>query len=74
MAFTSWDAIISDLKDKLADFAAGNPLTQEYRIGTRTHVIRSADDIERLLMFCIKMKGIESPARRTSYGRPRRFQ
>ena len=75
MAFVSWDAVISDLKDKLADYIAGNPMTQEYRIGGRTHILRSADDIEGLLRMAYRMKAFEDGSSvRTSHGRPRRFQ
>lgn len=75
MAFVSWDQTISDLKDALADMVSGgSPMTSEYTIGGKKHVIRSAEDIETLLDMCYRMKARESSTIRKSFGRYRRFQ
>ena len=76
MAFTSWSAMISDLKDALADYISGAPMTAEYRIGGRTMVFRSAEEIEGLLDLCRRQESLDSagdPSKMVSYGRHRRY-
>ena len=76
MAFTSWSAMISDLKDALADYISGAPITKEYRIAGRQMVFRDAGEIEGLLDLCRRQEALDSagdPSKMVSYGRHRRF-
>ena len=76
MAFVSWSALRDDIKDKIADYIAGAPITGEYMIAGRRMVYRSIDDLKRLLLLTYDMEALEAAGERSncvSYGRHRRF-
>lgn len=76
MAFTTWAALRTAIKDAIADHVAGTPCTGEYTIGSRRLVYRSYDELVKLLKDTYVLESIEnegSPENHISYVRPRRF-
>ena len=77
MAFTTWSALRTAIKDAIADYVAGSPVTGEYSIGGRTLRYRSIEDLKNLLKLTYEMEDLETaghPSTRVSYGRHRRFR
>jgi hypothetical protein len=77
MAFTTWSALRTSIKDAIADYIAGSPCTGEYSINGRRLVYRSVDDLKKLLLLTYEMEELEGggdPSTRVSYGRYRRFR
>jgi hypothetical protein len=77
MAFTTWSALRTAIKDAIADYIAnGGPVTGAYSINGRSLTYRSIDDLEKLLKLTYTMEAIDSAgdqSTRVSYGRYRRF-
>lgn len=72
MAFTSWADMRTDLKNALADYAAGAPMHKEYHIAGRRTVFRDTKEIEEMISMTYRMEATEnagSPENMTSYGR-----
>ena len=72
MAFTSWDALRTAMKDALADHIAGSPMSGEYSIGNRRIKYRSYKELENALEGTYKLEGLESagnPSSMVSYGK-----
>jgi len=76
MAFTTWTALRTAIKDAIANHVAGSPCTGEYEIGSRRMKYRSFDELMNLYRQTFIMESIESEGsleNHVSYGRPRRF-
>lgn len=76
MAFTSWSALRTAIKDALASYVDGAPCVGAYSIGGRNLQYRSVDDLKRLLEITYELESLEDtgePSSRISYGRHRRF-
>lgn len=76
MAFTTWTALRTAIKDAIADHVAGAPCTGSYSIGNRSMSYKSFDELCELLEKTYALESIESRGDRTqmvSYGRHRRF-
>jgi len=76
-SFTSWTALRTAIKDKLADSIAGSPMTGEYAIGNRRLKYRTYDELVDLLKKTYELEALESagdPSVTISYGRYRRFR
>lgn len=76
MAFSTWAALRTAIKDAIADHVAGTPCTGSYSIGNRSISYRSFDELCQLLERTYTLESIESRGDRTqmvSYGRHRRF-
>jgi len=77
MAFTTWTALRTAIKDAIADHIAGSPCTGSYTKGTRTITYRSFDELVGLLEKTYQLEALESSGDRSqmvSFGRHRRFQ
>ena len=77
MAFTTWAALRTAIKDAIASYVDGSPITGSYSIGGRMVQYRSIDDLKKLLQLTYDMETMEGggdPATRVSYGRHRRFR
>jgi hypothetical protein len=77
MAFTSWAAIRSDIKDALADHAAGSPCTRSYTIGNKSHTYRTPEELTKLYSLTYTLEALDTagdPSNICSYGSPRRFR
>lgn len=77
MAFTTWSALRTAIKDAIADYVAGSPITGSYTINGRTMTYRSIDDLKNLLDLCDIMESRDNagtPSSMVSYGRHRRFR
>lgn len=71
MAFTSWSALRTAIKDAIADYVAGSPITGSYTINGRQMTYRSIDELKKLLQLTYEMEDIESAgdySNRQSYG------
>lgn len=77
MAFTTWAALRTSIKDAIADSIAGSPCTGSFALPNgRTMTYRSYDELINLLSKTYTLESLEtpgSPSTRVSYGRPRRF-
>ena len=76
MAFTTWTALRTAIKDAIADHVAGSACTGEYSIGGRSLKYRSYDELIALYEKTYVLESLESPGTagtRVSYGRHRRF-
>ena len=76
MAFTTWTALRSAIKDALADHVAGSPCTGSYSIGGKTLQYRSYQDLLALYERTYELEALESAgtkSSRVSFGSPRRF-
>lgn len=76
MAFSTWTALRTAIKDAIADHVAGSPCTGEYSIGGRTLKYRSYQDLIELYRKTYVLEAMETPgtvSTRVSYGRHRRF-
>ena len=77
MAFTSWAALRTAIKDAIADHVAGDPCVGEYQIGRRTLKYRSYDDLVALYEKTYVLEDMETvgdPSVTVSFSRPRRFR
>lgn len=77
MAFDSWTALRTAIKDAIADHVAGNPCVGAYRKGNRELKYRTYGELVELLEKTYVLEGLESagdPALTVSYGRYRRFR
>ena len=77
MAFSTWAALRTAIKDAIADHIAGTPITGSYSKGNRTLTYRSYDELVGLLEKTYQLEALESSGDRsqmTSHGRHRRFQ
>lgn len=76
MAFTTWAALRTAIKDAIANHVAGSPCTGSYSIGDRSMTYRTFEELIGLLEKTYTLEALETagnPATRVSYGRPRRF-
>ena len=76
MAFTTWTALRTAIKDAIANHVAGSPCTGSYSIRGRSHTYRSYDELVALYEKTFVLEGMDSPGSvgtRVSYGRHRRF-
>lgn len=75
MAFISWENLRESLKDALADYvSSGSPITKEYSIGGRKHVIRDVKELKDLIKLTYEMEDLENSGSYTvSYGRFKRI-
>jgi len=72
MAFTTWSDMRTQLKNALAGYAGGAPMTKEYWISGRKHVFRDVKEIEELIKMTCRMEELENSGNQenmTSYGR-----
>jgi hypothetical protein len=77
MAFTTWTALRTAIKDAIADQVAGAPCAGEYQIRGRKLVYRSYQELIDLLHKTYDLEALESAGETSttiSYGRPRRFR
>jgi len=77
MAFTTWAALRTAIKDAIADHIAGTPCTGEYAIGNRRLRYRTFDELIGLLEKTYQIEALESsgdPDSMVSYGSYRRFR
>jgi len=77
MAFSTWAALRTGIKDAIADHIAGTPCTGEYAIGNRRLRYRTFDELIGLLEKTYALEALESsgdPASMVSYGSYRRFR
>ena len=76
MAFTTWTALRTAIKDAIANHVAGAPCVGSYDIGQRSIKYRSFDELVALYSKTYVLESMETagtPATRVSYGRHRRF-
>jgi len=76
MAFTSWNALRTAIKDAIADHVAGSPCVGEYNISGRSLKYRTYDELIKLYEKTWVLESMESSGTvgiRASYGRHRRF-
>lgn len=76
MAFTTWTALRTAIKDAIADHIAGDPCVGSYTINDRTLKYNSFEDLLSLYEKTFILENMETggnPATRVSYGRHRRF-
>jgi len=77
MAFTSWAALRTAIKDAIADHVAGAPCVGSYVIANRTLRYRTYEELCNLLTRTYELEGIEQAGERStmvSYGRYRRYR
>jgi len=77
MAFTTWTALRTAIKDAIADHVAGEPCVGEYAIGNRRLAYRSFKELVDLLTKTYELEATENAGDRSgmvSYGRHRRFR
>ena len=71
MAFDTWAALRTAIKDAIADSIAGTPCTGEYEIGNRRLKYRTYEELIGLLTKTYELEALESsgdPAKMVSYG------
>jgi len=77
MAFTTWAALLTSLKDALSDHIAnGDPCIGEYEVNGFHVRYNGPDQLQKWIKFIEKQIAKEtagSPSSRVSYGRHRRF-
>lgn len=76
MAFTTWTALRTAIKDAIADHVSGTPCTGEYSIGDRRLKYRTFGELIDLIEKTYQLEALESagePSNMVSYGRPRKF-
>ena len=77
MAFTTWTALRTAIKDALADHIAGEPCVGNYTIMGRTLQYKNFRELTDLYEKTYVLESMEStgnPASRVSYGRYRRLK
>ena len=77
MAFTTWDALRTAIKDAIANHVAGTPCTGSYSIGNRSISYRSFEELVGLLEKTYTLQSLESSGDRSqmvSFGRMRGFR
>jgi len=77
MAFSTWAALRTAIKDAIADHVAGSPCVGEYQMGNRRLKYRTFDELCDLLTKTYRLESLETagdPSTRVSYGRHRRFR
>ena len=75
--FSTWAALRTAIKNKIANHVAGEICVGEYSIGNRRLKYRSFDDLVNLLEKTYALEAMESAgdrSTRVSYGRHRRFR
>jgi hypothetical protein len=70
MAFTTWTALRTAIKDAIANHVAGSPCTGEYAIGDRRLKYRSFEELVGLYQKTYVMESLEA---RESNGPIRNF-
>jgi len=76
MAFTTWAALRTAIKDAIADHVAGDACTGSYSIAGRSLTYRSFEELVELLEKTYSLESLEGSGDRnqmTSFGRHRRF-
>ena len=76
MAFTTWTALRTSIKDAIADHVAGAKCVGSYEIGDRVVKYRSYEELVSLYRKTFILEEMEnggSPSSRVSYGKYRRF-
>lgn len=74
--FTTWAAVRSDIKNKIATLAAGDPVVAEYEIGDFRRKYRTIEELRQFYQLTYTLESLDSSEplqSRVSYGRPRRF-
>jgi hypothetical protein len=77
MAFTTWAALRTAIKDAIANSVAGTPMNGEYQIGEYRLRYRSYEELIALYEKTFTLESLESAGStesRVSYGRYRRFR
>ena len=77
MAFTTWAALRTDIKNAIANHVAGTPCVGDYSIGGRSLKYRTFDELIGLIEKTYQIEALESAgdtSQMVSYGRPRRFR
>ena len=77
MAFSSWTALRTAIKDAIADHIAGDPCVGEFSKGRITLRFRTFQELTELYEKTYQLEALESAGDRSvmvSYGRHRRFQ
>ncbi|MCK4718243.1 MAG: hypothetical protein KAT70_06195 [Thermoplasmata archaeon] len=76
MAFTTWAALRTAIKDEIADHIAGDPWVGEFRKGERFLRYNSYEELTGLLEKTYRLENLETagnPANQRSFGGFRRF-
>lgn len=73
MAFSTWTALRTAIKDAIADHVAGTPCVGEYAIRGRSLTYRSFDELMGLLEKTYVLEGLESAGARQSMTSRGRF-
>jgi len=77
VAFSTWSALRTAIKDAIADHIAGTPCTGEYSIGDRRLKYRTFNELIGLLEKTYEIEAVESAGETSSmvsYGQPRGFR
>lgn len=77
MAFTTWAALRTAIKDAIADHVDGSPCTGSYEIEGRKMTYRNFNELTRLYQKTYVLEALEDsgkPSQMVSYGRHRRFR
>lgn len=75
MAFTTWAALRTAIKDAIADYVAGAPCVGEYEINGRQLKYRSIKELKELYKLTTDLEDLENGGDQTtrqSHGRYRR--
>ena len=70
--FSTWEAIRTDIKNKIATLAAGDPFVAEYTIGDFSKTFRSVDELKKFYQLTYDLESLDSQSSRgigVSYGR-----
>ena len=65
MAFTTWAALRTAIKDAIADHVAGDACTGSYSIGNRSLTYRSFEELVELLEKTYTLENLESSGARS---------
>lgn len=77
MAFSTWTALRTAIKDAIADHVAGAPCVGSWTMGDMTFKYRTFEELCGLLEKTYVLESLEdpgTPSTRVSYGRYRRFR
>lgn len=76
MAFTTWEAVRTDIKDKIAAHVSGEPCIGSYSVGNQTVSFRTIEELQKLYEMTFKLEELDtspSPTTRVTYGRYRKY-
>jgi len=64
--FTTWDAVLDDLRDAIATYAEGAPITKSYTINGKTMVYRGIQEILQAYKMIKELAAIDNAGERDS--------